>query len=204
MIELDRRTERRLLNSLDRLSDIDCLLEDLTRSGTGRLMKELTDEYLSIKDDIRMYDIPVGTVLSSRDGAMTLGRFAGPRVLDSGRYHNSGVSYYLCKEHPGILVPESPSAAEEVLGESISGYYTSKPVTRVTERAMTRAPLSSTVTAREEHIPRTRTVIGLPLRIGFSIVSLSFASIAYSSIILCSPSAQSSQQLMSSTAFALK
>ena len=54
-------------------------------------------------------------------------------------------------------------------------------VTMVTERAMTRAPLSSTVTASEEHIPSTSTVIGLTLNRGFSMVSLSFAFICYSS-----------------------
>jgi hypothetical protein len=50
----------------------------------------------------------------------------------------------------------------------------------ITERPITKAPLSCTVTASEEQIPRTRTEIGLPLRIGFKNVSLKF-SIFYSS-----------------------
>ena len=49
------------------------------------------------------------------------------------------------------------------------------PVT--TESAITRAPFIVTVTASEEQIPRTRTVMGLPLNIGLRIVSLSFAFI---------------------------
>ena len=52
------------------------------------------------------------------------------------------------------------------------------PQTTITERAMTRAPFRVTVTAREEQIPRTSTVMGLPLKIGFRMVSLSFASIS--------------------------
>ena len=48
----------------------------------------------------------------------------------------------------------------------------------ITESAITRAPWSCTVTASEEQIPRTRTVIGLPLKIGFNKVSFIFASMA--------------------------
>ncbi len=55
------------------------------------------------------------------------------------------------------------------------------PQTTITERAMTSAPFRVTVTAREEQIPRTSTVMGLPLKIGFRMVSFSFASMAYSS-----------------------
>ena len=52
------------------------------------------------------------------------------------------------------------------------------PVTAITDRAITSAPLSCTVTASDEQMPSTRTVIGLPFRIGFSIVSLSFCAMA--------------------------
>ncbi len=45
------------------------------------------------------------------------------------------------------------------------------PVTTITDSAITKAPLSCTVTASEEQIPSTRTVIGLPLKIGFKSVS---------------------------------
>ena len=134
MIELDRRTQRRLTNSLNRLSDIDSLLDDLTvHSRTGYLIRQLTDEYNEIKDDIRLYDIPIGTVLSSRDGTMTLGRFNGPRTLDIPRYRRSGISEILARDHPEVLVPESPDIASEALGFSIDGYYRSTPVTKVTD-----------------------------------------------------------------------
>ena len=133
-MEIDRRTQRRLQNSLDRLSDIDSLLDDLTQhSRTGYLIRQLTDEYTELKNDLRLYDIPVGTTLSSRDGVMTLGRFNGPRTLDVPRYKESGISRYLAKVHPEILIPESPDVAAEALGESIDGYYISKPVTKVTD-----------------------------------------------------------------------
>ena len=134
MIELDRRTQRRLTNSLDRLSDIDSLLDDLTiHSRTGHLIRQLTDEYNEIKDDIKLYDIPIGTVISSRDGSMTLGRFNGPRTLDVPRYRRPGISDILTRDHPEVLVPENPDIAAEVLGESIDGYYRSTPVTKVTD-----------------------------------------------------------------------
>ena len=42
-----------------------------------------------------------------------------------------------------------------------------KAVTMVTESAITRAPLSCTVTAKDEQIPSTNTVIGLFLKNGF-------------------------------------
>ena len=133
-MELDRRTQRRLQNSLDRLSDIDSLLDDLTQhSRTGYLIRQLTDEYNELKDDLRLYDIPVGTVLSSRDGAFTFGRFNGPRTLDIPRYRRSGISEILVRDYPEILIPESPDVAAEVLGESIDGYYISRPVTKVTD-----------------------------------------------------------------------
>ena len=54
-----------------------------------------------------------------------------------------------------------------------------RPVTIITERPITKAPLSCTVTANEEHIPRIRTVTGLPLKIGFNNVSLSFSFISF-------------------------
>ena len=54
----------------------------------------------------------------------------------------------------------------------------------MTERAMTSAPFSVTVTASEEQIPSTRTVMGFPLKIGFRMVSFNFASMAYSSSAL--------------------
>ena len=134
MIELDRRTERRLVNSLNRLADIDATLDDLTaHSRTGYLIRQLTDEYNELKNDIRLYDIPIGTVLSSRDGTMTLGRFNGPRTLDVPRYRRSGISDILARDHPEVLVPESPDVAAEALGGSIDGYYRSTPVTKVTD-----------------------------------------------------------------------
>ena len=55
------------------------------------------------------------------------------------------------------------------------------PVTTMTERAMTSAPFRVTVTAREEQMPSTRTVIGFPLKMGFRRVSFSLAFMAYSS-----------------------
>ena len=41
------------------------------------------------------------------------------------------------------------------------------PVTKVTERAITQAGSSFTVTASEEQIPKTKTVTGLALKNGF-------------------------------------
>ena len=58
------------------------------------------------------------------------------------------------------------------------------PQTAITERAMTNAPFSVTVTASEEQIPSTRTVMGFPLKMGFRMVSFNFASMAYSSSAL--------------------
>ena len=140
MIELDRRTERRLINSLNRLTDIDALLDDLTmHSRTGYLIRQLTDEYTELKDDIRLYNIPIGTTLSSRDGTMTLGRFNGPRTLDIPRYRRSGISDILARDHPEVLVPESPDVAGEALGFSIDGYYRSTPVTKVTDNGSYRS-----------------------------------------------------------------
>ena len=54
-----------------------------------------------------------------------------------------------------------------------------RPVTIMTERPITNAPFSCTVTASEEQIPRTRTEIGLPLNIGFKNVSLMFPIILF-------------------------
>lgn len=140
MIELDRRTERRLINSLNRLADIDATLDDLTvHSKIGYLIRQLTDEYNEIKDDIKLYSIPVGTALSSRDGTMTLGRFNGPRTLDIPRYRRSGISDILARDHPEVLVPESPDVAGEALGFSIDGYYISRPVTKVTDNGSYRS-----------------------------------------------------------------
>ena len=60
-----------------------------------------------------------------------------------------------------------------------------RPVTMITERPITKAPFSCTVTASEEQIPRTRTEIGLPLKIGFRKVYLkSKFAISYSSTVL--------------------
>ena len=59
-----------------------------------------------------------------------------------------------------------------------------RPVTAMTESAITQAPLSSTVTAREEQIPRTSTVIGLPLNIGAKNVSFRFAITVSSELVV--------------------
>ena len=55
------------------------------------------------------------------------------------------------------------------------------PQTTRTERVMTSAPFRVTVTASEEQIPSTRTVMGFPLKMGFRRVSFNLASMAYSS-----------------------
>ena len=73
-------------------------------------------------------------------------------------------------------------------------------VTTITERPITKAPFICTVTANEEQIPSTRTVIGLPLRIGFNIVSLSFAFILFPPHYLAIAS-ESAETLRESAAF---
>lgn len=131
-MDIDRRIQRRLQNSLDRLADIDAELCQLVPySEVGKHILRLTEEYAEIKDALRLYDIPVGTTLSSRDGALTLGCHNGPRVLDIPRYRRSAVGDILAKEHPEVLVPEGPDIAARALGSSIDGYYISRPVVKI-------------------------------------------------------------------------
>ena len=121
---------RRLQNSLDRYSLLDSEVEALViDTRTGKALRQLTDEMFAIAEDIRSFDIPVGTVLSSYDGAFTLRRQAGRRILDRDFYHRSGLGDYLAAEHPELLEPVSPIALEEKLGFDINGYYRSEPVT---------------------------------------------------------------------------
>lgn len=53
-----------------------------------------------------------------------------------------------------------------------------KPVTIVTDNAITMAGSNLTVTANEEQIPKTKTVTGFDLKIGFLYISL-FILIAF-------------------------
>ena len=66
-----------------------------------------------------------------------------------------------------------------------------KAVTTITERPITKAPLSWTVTARAEQIPRMRVVIGLPMKIGLRRVSfnLSFITVPPHYLAVASESA---------------
>jgi hypothetical protein len=47
-----------------------------------------------------------------------------------------------------------------------------RPVTTITDKAITKAPFNWTVTANAEQIPKTNTEIGLPLKMGFNNNSL--------------------------------
>lgn len=149
MIYLDRRTERRLRNNLNRMAEIDCLVDDLTSySVTGRHLKSLTDEFFRIKEDCKLYDIPLGTRISSDDGSMTLGRMPGQRVLDVERYFNSGISGIMLREHPDVLVPVSADAFTEAMGCNVNGYYSAKPFTAVTDNVSFRSMMDHITLAR--------------------------------------------------------
>lgn len=130
----DKRIMRRLQNDLDRMADIDATVNDLVKySGIGRQLRRLTDEFNELKADCKMYEIPVGTRLSSSDGSMTLGRMPGQRKLNEERYFSSGIPDFMMSEHPDHLIPKSAEDLSTILGCNINGYYTAKPFTAVTD-----------------------------------------------------------------------
>lgn len=133
-INLDKRIERRLQNDADRLSAIEQEFETLVLdTRVGRAQRSLVKEYDILTNDIKRYTIPVGARLSSSDGAITVGRFAGKRVLDTQRYLASGISGLMARDHSECLVPMSPDIFTKAMGCDVSGYYTQTPYTVVTD-----------------------------------------------------------------------
>lgn len=140
----------RIIKNLDKLSQIDCEITELAHySSIGRRMKMLSVEMEVLMDRLRALELPIGTTVSSHDGEFTLGCFNGPRVLDRERYHRSGVSDVIAREHPEILVPESADALSDAAGEDMSGYYTARPVVRVTDNSSYRAMMDILSSLRE-------------------------------------------------------